>query len=62
MTFQEAAKELNKAFKKEMNSTLEDKVEELKNTIETLARKNDELEKIIINLVNRVEYLESRCQ
>lgn len=62
MTFQEAAKELNKAFKKEMNSTLEDKVEELKNTIETLARKNDELEKIIINLVNRIEYLESRCQ
>lgn len=62
MTIQEAAKELNKAFKKEMNSTLEDKVEELKNTIETLARKNDELEKIIINLVNRVEYLESRCQ
>lgn len=62
MTIQEAAKELNKAFKKEMNSTLEDKVEELKNTIETLARKNDELEKIIINLVNRIEYLESRCQ
>ncbi len=62
MTIAEAAKELNKAFKKEMNNTLEDKVEELKNTIAILARKNDELEKIIINLAERIEYLENRCQ
>lgn len=48
MTIQEAAKELNKAYKSEKEKTLEDKIEQL--------------EKIIINLVNRVEYLESRCQ
>lgn len=48
MKIQEAAKELNKAFKTEREKTLEDKIEQL--------------EKIIINLVNRVEYLESRCK
>lgn len=48
MTIQEAAKELNKAFKTEREKTLEDKIEQL--------------EKIIINLVNRIEYLESRCK
>lgn len=48
MNIQEAAKELNKAFKTEREKTLEDKIEQL--------------EKIIINLVNRVEYLESRCK
>lgn len=48
MTLQEAAKELNRAYKTEKEKILEDKVEKL--------------EKIIINLVNRVEYLESRCQ
>lgn len=62
MTIAEAAKELNSAFKKEMNNTLEDRIEELKNTIATLARKNDELEKIIINLAERIDYLENRCQ
>lgn len=48
MKIQEAAKELNKAFKTEREKTLEDKIEQL--------------EKIIINLVNRVEYLESGCK
>lgn len=47
MTLQEAAKELNQAFKTEQEKKLEDKIEKL--------------EKIIINLVNRVEYLESKC-
>lgn len=48
MTITEAAKELNKAYKTEKEKKLEDKIEQL--------------EKIIINLVNRVEYLESKCQ
>lgn len=48
MTITEAAKELNQTFKTEKEKTLEDKIERL--------------EKIIINLVNRVEYLESRCK
>lgn len=47
MTIAEAAKELNKAYKTEKEKKLEDKIEQL--------------EKIIINLVNRVEYLENRC-
>lgn len=48
MTIQEAAKDLNMAFKSEKEKTL--------------IKRIDELEKIIINLANRIEYLESRCQ
>lgn len=44
MSLQEVAKELNKAYKTEKEKKLEDKIEEL--------------EKIIINLANRIEYLE----
>ncbi len=47
MTIQEAAREFNEAFKTEKEKTLENKIEQL--------------EKIIINLVNRVEYLENQC-
>lgn len=68
MTIQEAAKELNKAFKKEWENKLDDSAEKQKNVIATLSReieeqseKIDTLEKIIIDLVSRVEYLESRC-
>jgi uncharacterized coiled-coil protein SlyX len=69
MSIQDAAKELNKAFKKEWENKLEDNNEKQKNVIATLSReieeqseKIDTLEKIIIDLVNRVEYLENRCQ
>ena len=44
MTIQEAAKELNKAYKSEKEKKLEDKIEQLEN--------------MIINLTNRVEHLE----
>ena len=48
MTIAEAAKEFNETFKTEREKNLEKKIEQL--------------EKIIINLVNRVEYLENKCQ
>ena len=49
MSLQESAKELNKLFKEEKEKTLLDKIEEL--------------EKIIINLNDRLNYLEShQCQ
>lgn len=47
MTIKEAAEELNKACKTEREKTLEAKIELL--------------EKVIINLANRLDYLESRC-
>ena len=69
MTLQEAAKELNKAFKKEWENKLEDNTENQKNVIATLSReieeqskKIDTLEKVIINLATRLDYLESRCR
>lgn len=46
MSIQESVKELNKIFKEEKEKTLENKIEEL--------------EKIIINLNDRLSYLESR--
>ena len=48
MTITEVAKELNKAYKTEKEKDLYKKI--------------DELEKIIINLINRLEYLEAKCQ
>jgi len=51
MTIQEAAKKLNEEL-------LSDNKEEIKRLKERI----DTLEKVIINLVNRVEYLENRCQ
>lgn len=47
-TISEAVKELNEMFKDTEIKRLENKV--------------DTLEKIIINLINRLEYLETRCQ
>ena len=48
MTIQETAKELNNLVKTEKEKSLERKVEQL--------------EKVIINLINRVDYLESRVK
>lgn len=48
MTLQETAKELNNLVKTEREKSLESKIEQL--------------EKVIINLINRVEYLESRVK
>lgn len=48
MTLQETAKELNNLVKTEKEKDLERKIEQL--------------EKVIINLINRVEYLESRVK
>lgn len=48
ITISEAVKELNEMFKDTEIKRLENKV--------------DTLEKIIINLINRLEYLETRCQ
>lgn len=48
MTITDVIQDLNKAFKTENEKKLEDKVEQL--------------EKIIINLVTRLDYLETRCQ
>lgn len=48
MTLQEAAKELNNLVKTEKEKNLERKIEQL--------------ERVIINLINRVDYLESRVK
>lgn len=48
MTIQETAKELNNLVKTEKEKSLERKVEQL--------------ERVIINLINRVDYLESRVK
>lgn len=47
MTIVEIAKELNDTYKTEREKNLEKKIREL--------------EKIIENLANRIEYLESKC-
>lgn len=47
MTIVEIAKELNNTYKTEREKNLETKIQEL--------------EKIIENLANRIEYLESKC-
>ncbi len=46
-SLQEAAKELNEAFKTERERKLETKIQEL--------------EEVIINLSQRLDYLESKC-
>ena len=48
MSLQETVHELNETFKKENTKLLQDKI--------------NELEKIIVNLTERVDYLERRCQ
>lgn len=48
MSIQETVHELTQEFKK-------DEIKELQKKIDTL-------EKVIINLINRLDYLESRCQ
>lgn len=48
MNLQEAAKELNRLTKSEKEKKLEDRIEQL--------------EKVIINLIDRVDYLESRVK
>lgn len=48
MTIKEAVHELNLEYK-------QDEIKELQKKIETL-------EKVIINLIGRIEYLESKCQ
>lgn len=48
MTIQETAKELNNLVKTEREKSLENKIEQL--------------EKVIINLINRIDYLESRVK
>ena len=55
MTIQEAAKEFNEAFKTEKEKNLENKLKELEEILITQSR-------VILNLANRIEYLESRCQ
>ena len=56
MTIQETAKELNKAYKSEKEKTLEDKIEQLEKRVE-------QLEKILINALDRLDYLEkNQCQ
>lgn len=53
MTIKEAAKELNEAYKSEKEKDLEKQVEKLKDRVK-------QLEDIIINLANRIDYLELR--
>ena len=65
MTIVEAAKELNKSFKADINNRIDDRLAEVKNNLAMIARyleRINELEKIIINLAERIEILESRCQ
>lgn len=65
MTIAEAAKELNKSFKADINNRIDDRIAEIKNSLAMVARyleRINELEKIIINLAERIEVLESRCQ
>lgn len=65
MTIAEAAKELNKSFKADINNRIDDRIAEVKNSLAMVARyleRINELEKIIINLADRIEVLESRCQ
>lgn len=52
MSIQEAAKDLNNMFKEERKNS----------EIESLKEKIDTLEKVIMNLTDRLEYLESRCR
>jgi len=52
MTMQEAVKDLNRMFKEENE---QEETKKLKEKIDTL-------EKVIINLATRLDYLESRCQ
>ena len=65
MTIVEAAKELNKSFKADINNRIDDRIAEVKNSMAMVARyleRINELEKIIINLADRIEFLENRCQ
>lgn len=52
MTIQESARILNEAFKTEREKNLETKIKELEKRIE-------QLEKILINALNRLDYLEN---